>query len=35
MEEEKVDRIKRNFCFGGQDLLCEPLGIILEELVRL
>lgn len=35
MEEEKVDRIKRNFCFGGQDFLCEPLGIILEELVRL
>lgn len=35
MEEERVDRIKRNICFGGQDFLCEPLGIILDELVRL
>ena len=35
MEEERVDGIKRNICFGGQDFLCEPLGIILDELVRL
>lgn len=35
MEEERVDRMKRNVCFSGQGSPCKSLVIILEELERL
>lgn len=35
MEEERVDRTKRNVCFSGQDSPCKSLVITLEELGRL
>lgn len=35
MEEERVDRIKRNIYFLGQDFPCKSLAIILEEFMRL
>lgn len=35
MEEERVDRIKRNIYFLGQDFPCKSLATILEEFTRL
>lgn len=34
MEEERIDRRKRNVCFSGQDSPCESLVTVLEELDR-